>query len=448
MIAIHLELGHSFTVQLGRKQAVSNRTMSDESVKVLTKNDLQHLLRPKLGNNVSVEKFTTKPLTKPGENYGSNILAVDVVTQPGNIPLSLVAKLVPISIYLRELFDCQVTVRKELDLYLLVSPEYEKIQIEAKVPRNKMLDIFPVCYGGRATWDKDFGQLADDGAVLLLENLKPLGYQMGDRITGFDIMHTRFVLSQLARFHATALAIKIKKPRVFKETVLRACAKFRLGPIKKEDRDKWIETTMAALKDIPACTQFLDKIQQTLIQAIENNANAVMPPVKEPFATIAHCDFWTNNMMFTYDSQNKIDTKEVLKVPTKLKIVDFQVLAYTSPVKDLIFFLYSSTEEEELGCDVEPFSHDKFMAEVDLFAPTELGHILIMTQIVCTPQEEVKELSTFTNDSFILQSSKIYDKRITEIVEDFNRRALQVEPQLNYPTCFTDQTNILALINS
>ncbi|KAJ9592867.1 hypothetical protein L9F63_015445, partial [Diploptera punctata] len=45
----------------------------------LKKEDLEKLLRQHLYSDLKVKSFSTKPLTKTGDNYGSTILAVEVI---------------------------------------------------------------------------------------------------------------------------------------------------------------------------------------------------------------------------------------------------------------------------------------------------------------------------------------------------------------------------------
>lgn len=50
---------------------------------------------------------------------------------------------------------------------------------------------------------------------------------------------------------------------------------------------------------------------------------------------ICHGDLWINNLMFCYDDSNQV---------CNVKFVDLQTLRYTSPVIDILHFLYTSTE--------------------------------------------------------------------------------------------------------
>lgn len=50
---------------------------------------------------------------------------------------------------------------------------------------------------------------------------------------------------------------------------------------------------------------------------------------------MAHGDLWINNIMWRHNNRNECDG---------IKFVDLQTLRYTSPVIDILHFLYTSTE--------------------------------------------------------------------------------------------------------
>nr|CAD7203879.1 unnamed protein product [Timema douglasi] len=364
----------------------------------LTKSDLEELLRPKLGRSVKVEEMVVTPLTKFGDNFGSTMLAVEaVLSSPESKKLSMVAKLLPETDFAREIFNCDVSVRKEIYMYLLVSPEFTRIQQEHNVPINKRLDIFCECYGARATRGEDEGQPVDDSAALLLENLKKIGYRTGDRVAGLNLEHTEMVLDKLARFHATAIAIKLKKPFVFRNTVLEACKffGFKIGP--KEEAIAQQKGFLSALQEvIPEFNEHSEKVLETFLRNVEMAYSETPPTPKEPFATIVHNDFWTNNMMFRYSPRDE-------NTPIDFKIVDFQITFYGSPAHDILLFLLTSTEsglaEEHLdrflgiyheafvdtlsmlGCDTRRFSLDSLLEEVSRNSKDVFAHALHMLNI-------------------------------------------------------------------
>ncbi|KAJ8874418.1 hypothetical protein PR048_025267 [Dryococelus australis] len=301
----------------------------------LTKQDLEELLGPVLAKECrTLEDISVRYLTKPGENYGSTMLAVDVNHTPGPRTLPLVAKMLPKSLALRKICQCEVTARKEIYFYLLVRPAYERIQKENDVPEEKFLDVFPVCYGA---WISSRGDAApvDETSVILLENLKVQGFECGDRFIGLNLPHCELVVEKLARFHATAVAMKIKKPEEFKEIVVRTSV-----IVAEEDSGP---NFTKPLENVPEYDAMKERIYTALIKSKLHFTSLSPGPSREPFATLTHLDLWTNNIMFRYGSE---PCKEN---PVSLKLIDFQMTRYDSPARDLLVFLYTSAHLEVLS---------------------------------------------------------------------------------------------------
>ncbi|CAG2064627.1 unnamed protein product, partial [Timema podura] len=378
--------------------------------RLLGRKDLEDVLRTKLGN-LRVETYRTSPLTAPGDNLGSIIVAVDVdLNHPvrhfrgraGDRGLSLGRVnwgLLPLSPFLRVAFDCSVTVRKEIYLYTLVAPEYVRLQEERGVPLDKRLALFPELYGARATLREDVGQPVDDGALLILENLKVRGFEVRPRLQGLDLNHAELALRNLSGFHALGIALRSHKPLVFKNTVVKAAAPFRLGPSELEhslgDADKIVDT----LQGQPLIAPHLDKVRDLLRKTVESNfSGGGRQEPRQPFATLIHNDFWCANMMFSYGADGDKDA------PTGFKILDFQITRYDSPAKDLLFFLFTSLSEglrEEhfdrliryyhenlvgyltlLGCDADRFSFKRFLEDVDTAASSHFLQTLYLLGVI------------------------------------------------------------------
>lgn len=407
----------------------------------LNKQDLESLLRPHFGKDLVVESFTSKSLTKPGENYGSTMLAIDVNILQGkentsSRKLSLVAKLVPPNEFLWKLFDSPNTFCKEITCYTLVREEYDKLQQEKHVPKEKFLDIFPKCYGARTSLAPEIGNKADKNAAIILENLKVKNYRVGDQKVGFDLKHTQLFVAKLARFHALAVALKLLKPQVFKDTVLKACKPHDRNFNKEEMKANTLKLLELA-REIPDCEIYLDKIRKASELSNEILLDSSLLPPKEPYATIQHTDLWVNNMMFRYASPND-------NIPLDVKFLDFQGVEYTSPVKDLLFFLYTSTAEgvrannyddlirlyydnftdclKDVGCETSPFTFQSFLDEIEAFAPTEFTRILFMLTPICGDQTEVPELADVNLDSLYRKPNDVYKQKGREFITDFVKR--------------------------
>ena len=407
----------------------------------LSQQDLEALLRPTLGRHLVVESFTSKPLTQPGDNYGSTMLDIEVTIHYGkdetlSHKLSLVAKLVPASEFFRKIFDSPVTFCKEITCYMSLKLEYEKLQTEMCVPEDKFLDVFSKCYGARTTMSEEIGDKADENAAILLENLKTLNYRLGDRRMGLDLKHVQLVVSKLACFHALSVALKLLKPQVFKDTVLKACKPHNKGFGEAEFKASSLKL-LKIIETIPGCDIYLQKVQKGLEFANQIDLNPSLCPPREPYATFSHTDLWVNNMMFCYVSDNE-------DYPVGVKFLDFQGNVYDSPVKDLLFFLYTSAAEgvmpnnyDELislyhknftsclrgvGCDIRPFTFQSLLDEINMFAPSEVHHILFMLLPITADKPNVPELPEVDVERLYRTPNEIYKRKAKEYITDYVQR--------------------------
>lgn len=149
------------------------------------------------------------------------------------------------------------------------------------------------------------------------------------------------------------------------------------------------DTLIQILEEDEGCKPFVSKLQKSFELEITDKFN-----YREPYATLSHRDMWVNNFMVKSEG-GKV---------TKIKFVDFQVYSYESPVRDLIFFLFTSVQIDvlkehadyfldfyykqfignlnKLHCPVEEFTREKFMEEIYYNGIYEIAHILGMLVFV------------------------------------------------------------------
>lgn len=399
---------------------------------------IDSLLSGNWGPNTKILKYETRALTAPGENYGSVMLALDMTVQEPDSPpkvLHLVAKKIPDNQMLCEVFNIQETVRKEIDMYVQVVPTLAKFQEEYGSNGKKISELFAKCYGGRLNLKPD-SDFVDEDAVLILENLKILGYDVGDRLVGLDKQHAYRLLEDLARFHAVPIAHKIIKPDEFNKIIKPVIKGCRMADGFPEDSiQKSIQDIEVILEQDEICKKYIKQIKETVLFGFSGLSR--MYDFTEPFATINHTDFWVNNTMILKNSQGQ---------PIKTKIVDFQLTTYNSGVSDLLFFIFSSIMPElvygnidkymkhyydcfiecleEFDVDVAPFSWESFEDELLRVAPIELGHILIMFQPILTKRGAIEDMSSLSADTMVQKDlmSPDYEERILNCVKYFAKQ--------------------------
>lgn len=67
-----------------------------------------------------------------------------------------------------------------------------------------------------------------------------------------------------------------------------------------------------------------------------------------PLVCIAHGDYWSNNILFKYESDEESADETELRTaknskPIALKMVDFQISRISHPMSDILYFMYIST---------------------------------------------------------------------------------------------------------
>lgn len=158
--------------------------------------------------------------------------------------------------------------------------------------------------------------------------------------------------------------------------------------------------------------------------------------IREPYATICHNDFWVNNAMVKYENNR----------PVGAKIIDFQILDYSSPAKDLVFFIYSSIQMpfvtdnfdelvklyhtklvnilKSFNCDPSPFTYELLLQEMATEAKlSEFNHILMMLHPIYSQKGTVKELSEISEADMVdSELSDQYNVKLCYVVKEFAKK--------------------------
>uniref|UniRef100_A0A1B0GJS4 CHK kinase-like domain-containing protein n=1 Tax=Lutzomyia longipalpis TaxID=7200 RepID=A0A1B0GJS4_LUTLO len=409
--------------------------------------DLECLLSTKL-NGRKVIECTTRHLTAVGDNYGSTMLALDVKLSPADGEeefLQLVAKMCPTNQMLLEIFQVNITFTKEMAIYMVSVPEFLRLQADEGCPDDEKLDVFIECYGSRTSLSPTEASV-DADAVILLENIKIKGYTVGDRAKGFDLEHTELILRNVAKFHAAPIALRHKDAQLFDQKVR--------AHLKKIDIDEGLTSEAAAemkkkqfqafeneLKSIPEVLSLYDIIarQLEMCQERQRDLNFYEENI---FNTICHNDLWVNNVMIAYDAAGK---------PSRVKIFDFQLIMYASMSLDVLFFLFTSVQNDILlenfdnflkfyfdefckslkffGCPLDDFTWEKFNEDINKQAPYELYHITSMIKILLIDKQKMAEKEEITDDTFYdaeMVGPNYYEK-LKLIILEYKKRNWLIE---------------------
>ncbi|XP_966814.1 uncharacterized protein LOC655205 [Tribolium castaneum] len=381
-----------------------------------------------LGPSESMVDYKVQRLTAAGENYGSLMLQIDfIIKSPnGTKTIHSVAKTVPPNELIQKIFNTPESFKNEIAFYKKVVPTLEKFEQDQEISTTGIANLFPKYYTSRINLNNSTDNKVDSDAILLLENLKFENFATVERTQGFNLQVSQVIVKHLAYFHALSLGLKLKQPQIFHEKIQKY-----LAPSIPDKDVRIIETLAKLIEETPGCSLYVQKARQILMKMLEP-----APPPREPFATFTHDDFWVNNILF------KQSTNEV-------KFIDFQRPRYASPVRDLIFFLFTSVEnhvlesscddllqlyyenfvsvlQRELKCDDIEFTIETFQQELKLEARnTQFGHIVFMLNPIFAPKGSVKELEEMTVEDFLKSlegGSDLHKAKLELVVGEFARR--------------------------
>ncbi|KAG5899371.1 hypothetical protein JTB14_036860 [Gonioctena quinquepunctata] len=323
-------------------------------------------------------------LTEFGENYGSVMLKVDITVLDEETKeeemLYAVAKTLPETEVWRKVFRVQTTYTNEMAFYETIIPSLRKFQQEFGITNT--LSCFAECLATRKNLLGDSDKI-DDDAVLIFENLQAKGFINIDRFVGYDFETAKLVVRDMALFHAVALAFKKKYPKSFETKILPYCKSVLKGVY---GMNHMANAAKSVLLENVAQAHWAPKV--SIFMEKER------PPPRDPFATLIHTDFWTNNTMQKFENGK----------PIANKIIDFQSFAYGSPAIDFFFFLWSSISQEVLEqhldhliayyydnfiqvlkdhqYDVTFLTFENFMKEMEIESEYEFGHAMMFSLMV------------------------------------------------------------------
>uniref|UniRef100_A0A1B6MP87 CHK kinase-like domain-containing protein n=1 Tax=Graphocephala atropunctata TaxID=36148 RepID=A0A1B6MP87_9HEMI len=172
--------------------------------------------------------------------------------------------------------------------------------------------------------------------VLVMEDLKEAGYLMCDSIKRLDYKHAKAVLVTLAKFHAASVAIKRDYPEAIERNGVETV--YTHEPKYAERFKPRILMRLYGLAKVLQSIHGCEKFGDILIGAEEAFWDLIAEMFKpnSKLNVLNHGDFWTNNMLFKYDSNGFIND---------VKLIDYQMRRYCSPAVDLLYLFFTSADD-------------------------------------------------------------------------------------------------------
>ncbi|XP_049824816.1 uncharacterized protein LOC126265934 [Aethina tumida] len=284
-----------------------------------------------LGKHTSIKCYTIEQFNC--RSGGSEIVKL-IIHVTNNITkceqtIHTVAKFPPKNESTRKIFNTEVTFKNEIEFYRTVIPKLRRFFEEHGLePPN----FFPDFVAGRVSFN---GENVDDDAVLILEDLNKQDYYVNNCEDGFDLIQTKSILENLSQLHAVGIAMREQKPEEFEHFIRPYLNGITFGSNMEEGNllKSEVKLYLSLLNE----NNDLKNWSSELCEHLQVNN---MRRIKEDESyTIVHGDLWMNNIML------KSGNKKVIGI----KIVDYQVCQFQSPLDDLIFFLMMSVQNEILN---------------------------------------------------------------------------------------------------
>jgi len=283
----------------------------------ITKDFLAQVLQKEVGDNVTVIKFTTSPVVPPGNNYGSTIFRLKIEYsmphQDAEESVSIIVKSELTGGPIKEVFN--------------LTPVEGTFYYEFVPVAKRLIDMsfVPKSYNSPRPQD------------IILEDLKEQGFIMADRTKQLDYDQCRLYMTAAAKLHAVSVAVFKQRPeltnalgeeKIFKDDQVTADM---FKTLCKYSFEMFIEETNKTER----FKKYASLIKNTVPVLWDMIVKAHKP--REGLKTINQGDPWVTNMMFKYNKQGSaID----------IKLLDFQCLRYGTPVNDVVFFMWTSANNE------------------------------------------------------------------------------------------------------
>uniref|UniRef100_A0A1B6GWD2 CHK kinase-like domain-containing protein n=1 Tax=Cuerna arida TaxID=1464854 RepID=A0A1B6GWD2_9HEMI len=263
----------------------------------------------------NVKEVNITSVVPPGNNFGGCLWRVHVKYQENGLEnaqsLSLVVKK-PTEIE---------SMKEAYGQFTMVEPTFYKSFMPQAYKISPNINFAPKTY------------VSTVSDVIILEDLKACGYLMADRCRMLDFDHCRLYVVAAATFHAVSVAIHKIQPLLVESLGVEKTFSNDPGPAVLIKRYNLIGMRILADK-----MELLEEYKR-YSNILRNSASGVWNLAVEALKPNASLnalhqgDPWTPNMMFKYDSLEKV---------IDIKLLDFQQLRYSSPVNDLVFFLWTS----------------------------------------------------------------------------------------------------------
>ncbi|KAK7081596.1 hypothetical protein SK128_024979 [Halocaridina rubra] len=277
--------------------------------------------------------------TKPGESFNAELILLDVQAELKSVEgtnsitqekeYNLVVKFLASDALTCEIIKrCEYQI-KEFKMYSEVIPELNKFQAD-RANDEYSLNL-PAYVYGKCT-DKEY--------VLVMENIKVLGYETIPKKEGIDFHHAKLAVNHVARLHAVSYAYD----KSFNFLDKYPCYKFNnvISAFFKPVVWASLANAITFLKSKKGFEDMVHKLETGKTTLPVKFAALWDDQSRHKFLCLTHGDFWNSNLMFKHKEAHQDGERAI----ESLKLIDWQISQWNNPVFDLHNLLNTSTSFE------------------------------------------------------------------------------------------------------
>ncbi|PSN47056.1 hypothetical protein C0J52_09362 [Blattella germanica] len=249
-----------------------------------------------------------------GDNYLSDLHRLLVKTKDGDKALIVKCRLED-GVAATALKETAIFTKEE-KMYGHTLPKMDEF-IEAVVP-EEVEPLAPKCYYSCESF-------------LVMEDLASSGYRMMNRREGLNLEQCLSIMRTIARFHASSVALVEENPDSMKGYELHFFDETSTEEGWRKFFPAMTDMLIDELKTWPQeWSKYIEKLRP-LKEDFLDRLRKVTRPEESNYKVLVHGDLWTNNMLFRGND---------------VRLLDFQLVQYTSLALDLHLFLTTSPNAE------------------------------------------------------------------------------------------------------
>ena len=173
-------------------------------------------------NGINNYVITDVQTNKKGEGYLGQIFLVNIKDPYGEKQLDIVVKAAFKDEKVRTILPIRMSFLNEIHFYTDVLPTFQKL--EEKHGASIQFQFVPKSLKVSAKVQEE---------MLILENLKPSGFEIFDKKLVLDEDHVRLILKKYGRFHGYSFVLRDQNPAVF-ERLSKGCCNIYEEILKEE----------------------------------------------------------------------------------------------------------------------------------------------------------------------------------------------------------------------